>query len=88
MAELLVEADFGARIFASYAPMIAVERFEPAGFPLTLGRKDVGLAIAAAGDAFLPFADLLARRMDAIIETGGGERDWSALGQLLVEEAP
>lgn len=86
MAELLVATDFGARIFASYAPMVAARQFEPAGFPLRLGRKDVGLAITAAGNASLPFADLLARRMDAIIQAGGGERDWSALGQPLAEE--
>jgi 3-hydroxyisobutyrate dehydrogenase-like beta-hydroxyacid dehydrogenase len=82
MAQLLIESEFGARIFASYAPMIAEQRFEPAGFPLRLGRKDVGLAIAAAPDAPLPFAELLASRMDAIIDAGGGERDWSALGQV------
>lgn len=83
MAALLLEAEFGARIFASYAPMIAEERFEPAGFPLRLGRKDVGLAIAAADGAPLPLAELLARRMDAAIEAGGGDRDWSSLGQPL-----
>lgn len=82
MANLLIESDFGSRIFASYAPIIAEQRFEPAGFPLRLGRKDVGLAIAAAEHASLPFAQLLASRMDAIIEAGGGERDWSSLGQL------
>ena len=83
MAELLVQTDFGRRIFASYAPMIAEGRFEPAGFPLHLGRKDVGLAIATAGGAALPLAELLATRMDAIIAAGGGDRDWSALGQPL-----
>lgn len=82
MAELLIETDFGARMFASYAPIIAEKRFEPAGFPLRLGRKDIGLALAAAGSgASLPLVSLIAGRMDAIISAGGGERDWSALGQ-------
>ncbi|WP_239479300.1 NAD(P)-dependent oxidoreductase [Lichenicola cladoniae] len=81
MAELLIETDFGARIFASYAPMIAEQHFEPAGFPLRLGRKDIGLAIMNSDGAELPLANLLATRMDAIIEAGGGERDWSSLGQ-------
>jgi 3-hydroxyisobutyrate dehydrogenase-like beta-hydroxyacid dehydrogenase len=81
MAELLVEASFGNRMIGVYGPMIAEERFEPAGFPLKLGRKDLGLAIAAAEGADLPFADLLASRMDAIIAADGGARDWSALGQ-------
>lgn len=81
LVELLVETNFGNRMFGVYGPLIAEQRFEPAGFPLKLGRKDVGLAIAAAGGADLPFADLLSKRMDAIIAADGGERDWSALGQ-------
>lgn len=81
MAELLRETEFGARIFASYAPMIAERRFEPAGFPLRLGRKDLALAIAAGDGADLPLAALLATRMDEIMAAGGGDRDWSSLGQ-------
>ncbi len=81
MAELLVETNFGNRMIGVYGPMIAEERFEPAGFPLKLGRKDIGLAIAAAKGADLPFARLLASQMDAIISADGGTRDWSALGQ-------
>jgi 3-hydroxyisobutyrate dehydrogenase-like beta-hydroxyacid dehydrogenase len=81
MVELLIETDFGKRMFGVYGPMIAEERFEPAGFPLKLGRKDIGLAIAAAADGELPLASLLASRMDAIIAADGGNRDWAALGQ-------
>ena len=81
MVDFLVETNFGSRMVGVYAPLIAAERFEPAGFPITLGRKDVGLALAAAGDADVPFAHLLAERMDAIIAADGGVRDWSALGQ-------
>jgi len=44
-------------------------------------RKDVGLALEAAGEAEVPVARLLAERMDAIIRADGGERDWAALGQ-------
>jgi len=83
MVELLKETDFGKRMFDVYGPMIAEGRFEPAGFPLKLGRKDIGLAIAAAAGGELPFADMLASRMDAIIAADGGNRDWSALGQPL-----
>ena len=49
--------------------------------PTQRRRKDVGLAIMAADGAELPLADLLAARMDAIIAAGGGDRDWSSLGQ-------
>jgi 3-hydroxyisobutyrate dehydrogenase-like beta-hydroxyacid dehydrogenase len=81
MVELLVATDFGNRMFGVYGPMIAEQRFEPAGFPLKLGRKDIGLAIAAAANGELPLANLLATRMDAIIAADGGNRDWAALGQ-------
>jgi 3-hydroxyisobutyrate dehydrogenase-like beta-hydroxyacid dehydrogenase len=81
MVELLVETDFGNRMFGVYGPMIAEQRFEPAGFPLKLGRKDIGHAIGAAAHAQLPLANLLASRMDAIIAADGGHRDWAALGQ-------
>ncbi len=81
MVDLLVGADFGNRMVRSYGPMIAEQRFEPAGFPMRLGRKDVGLALAAGAGADLPLAELIASRMDAIIAADGGGRDWSALGQ-------
>ena len=81
MAALLLEVNYGNRLIGSYGPIIAEKRFEPAGFPMRLGRKDVGLALAAAGDAELPQTELIAGRMDAIIGAGGGERDWSAVGQ-------
>ena len=81
MVELLIATDFGTRLIGSYGPMIAERRFEPAGFSMRLGRKDVGLALAAGQGEELPLAKLIAGRMDAIIAADGGERDWSALGQ-------
>jgi len=81
MAALLLDVNYGNRLIGSYGPIIAEKRFEPAGFPMRLGRKDVGMALAAAGDADLPLTELIASRMDAIIAAGGGERDWSAIGE-------
>jgi len=81
MVDFLTETNFGSRMIGVYGPMIAEARFEPAGFPIKLGRKDVGLALAAAGDADVPVAHLLAERMDRLIAADGGVRDWSALGQ-------
>ena len=81
MVELLLETDYGDRLIRSYGPMIAEQRFEPAGFPMRLGRKDVGLALTTAKGADLPMAEMLAARMDTIIAADGGDRDWSALGQ-------
>ncbi len=82
MLDVFVQTDFGNRMFGNYGKMVIAQAFEPAGFPMRLGRKDVGLGLAAAGaDAALPLARMIAARMDAIIANGGGDRDWSALGQ-------
>lgn len=81
MVELLTATDFGSRMVGVYGPLIADGGSGAAGFTITLGRKDVGLAIDAADGAALPLAELLAARLDAIIAAGGGGRDWSTLGQ-------
>ena len=81
MVEVLLGIDYGNRLIRSYGPMIAEQRFEPAGFPMVLGRKDVGLALDAANGQSLPLVEMIAARMDAIIASGGGARDWATLGQ-------
>jgi 3-hydroxyisobutyrate dehydrogenase-like beta-hydroxyacid dehydrogenase len=81
MLDLFNETNFGSRMITVYGALIAQEKFEPAGFPIMLGRKDVGLGLNAAGaDADIPVARLIAERMDRIIAQGGGERDWAASG--------
>ncbi|MGI4878550.1 MAG: NAD(P)-dependent oxidoreductase [Janthinobacterium lividum] len=80
MLELFNETNFGSRIIGAYGAMIAAQKFEPVGFTMRLGRKDVAFGVAAAPDAELPLARLLLARMDAIIADGGGERDWASLG--------
>lgn len=81
LAEILDEVNFGGRYVSVYGPIIADQQFEPAAMPARLGRKDVGLAIDAALGARLPFAELLAQRLDLMIDNGQGELDWAALGQ-------
>lgn len=84
MLDLFNETNFGSRMIGIYGAMIADQRFAPAGFPITLGRKDIGLGLDAAGAAAeLPLARLIADRMDRIIAKGGGERDWAASGQAI-----
>ncbi len=49
MAALMLDVNYGNRLIGSYGPIIAEKQFQPAGCPMRLGRKDAGLAIAAAG---------------------------------------
>ena len=79
--EIMTATLFAAPAYRVYAPLIAERRFEPAGFKLPLGLKDVRLALAAgeAMNAALPIASLLRDNFLAAIAHGDGEKDWSAL---------
>jgi 3-hydroxyisobutyrate dehydrogenase-like beta-hydroxyacid dehydrogenase len=82
MLALFTETGFGQRIVNSYGAIIAKGVFEPAGFPLRLGRKDVGLGLALAGpDTAVPFVRQVAAQMDEALAQGRGDLDWCALGQ-------
>ena len=40
-AEVFTESQFACPIYKVYAPLIAIQQYEPAGFPLDLGFKDI-----------------------------------------------
>lgn len=68
-------------IYANYGRFILDRTFSPAGFRLSLGAKDVGLALAAGqeSDVPLPFASLLRDRFLAAMARGQGELDWTSI---------
>jgi 3-hydroxyisobutyrate dehydrogenase-like beta-hydroxyacid dehydrogenase len=76
-------------IFERYATLVASGQYEPPGFALRLGLKDMGLVLAAAGEAHvpMPLASMLRDHFLAGVAQGMGEMDWSALGQLAAERA-
>ena len=81
MLDIYTNTLFACRAYQSYAGQIIERRFEPAGFKLALGLKDVRLALAA-GDAAnvpLPFASVLRDAMIEAVATGDADKDWSAL---------
>jgi len=75
---------FAAPIFKNYGAQILDERFDPPGFKLRLGLKDVRLALQAGegADTPLPFASVLRDVMIEAIATGDGEKDWAALANV------
>jgi 3-hydroxyisobutyrate dehydrogenase-like beta-hydroxyacid dehydrogenase len=87
--EVLNATFFSSPIFAGYARAVAEKRFQPAGFRLALGLKDVRLALAAADRAEVPMpaASLLHDRFLAGVATGRGGHDWSAIAALIAEAA-
>jgi 3-hydroxyisobutyrate dehydrogenase-like beta-hydroxyacid dehydrogenase len=87
--EIINGALFKSPIYQNYGTLIAEERFEPAGFKLKLGLKDVRLALAAADEAEtpMPLAALVHQNFLSAAANGKGEIDWAALGQVVAERA-
>jgi 3-hydroxyisobutyrate dehydrogenase-like beta-hydroxyacid dehydrogenase len=76
-------------VYETYGRIIAEERFEPAGFKMQLGLKDVRLVLAAGEAAAvpMPLASLIRDHMISGIARGMGEIDWSAIGRVVAEDA-
>lgn len=87
--EFLTSSLFAAPVYKTYGGLIANQRYEPAGFKLRLGLKDVKLAIAAAEgvDASLPVASLIHDHILAALGRGMENLDWSSIAQLAAENA-
>ncbi|MDR4305866.1 NAD(P)-dependent oxidoreductase [Chelatococcus sambhunathii] len=79
--EVMTGSLFAAPAYQTYADIIAQKAFEPAGFKLPLGLKDVRLALAAgeSKDTPLPIASLLRDGFLEAIAAGDADKDWSAL---------
>ena len=87
--EFLTNSLFAAPVYKTYGGIIAEEKYQPAGFKLRLGLKDVRLALAAAEavDAPLPFASVVRDHMLTAIGHGMEDMDWSSTAQLAAENA-
>jgi 3-hydroxyisobutyrate dehydrogenase-like beta-hydroxyacid dehydrogenase len=79
----------GSQFIANYGRIIAQEQFEPAGFALRLGLKDVRLIQAAAEEcaAPMPLANLVHDHLLSALAQGQGEMDWSSLTQVIARNA-
>lgn len=80
---------FRSPIYENYGKLIAEERYEPAGFKLKHGLKDVRLVLAA-GDAVtapLPLASLMRDRYMTAVARGWSDIDWSALARVAAADA-
>lgn len=73
----------------SYASLMAEERFEPAGFRLVLGLKDINLILETAAESVtpLPLASLLHDRWLSSMAKGREHLDWSAVILDVAEQA-
>lgn len=83
----VINSLFGSPVYKNYGNLIVEEQFDPAGFKLKLGLKDVNLMIDAANEVSteLPIATLAQSHYTKGIEKGWGDLDWSALIKVIKE---
>jgi 3-hydroxyisobutyrate dehydrogenase-like beta-hydroxyacid dehydrogenase len=87
--EILTSTLFSAPAYKTYGTIIANQQYEPAGFKMSLGLKDIRLALAAA-DALatpMPVASLVHDHFLAGVAQGSGDSDWSGLARLAATNA-
>jgi 3-hydroxyisobutyrate dehydrogenase-like beta-hydroxyacid dehydrogenase len=91
---LTVASMFGQTLFAGpayriYGETIAQERYQPAGFRMSLGLKDIKLVLetAAANTMPMPLASLLHDRFLAMVAQGRADLDWAAVALGVAQEA-
>ncbi|MFI5168285.1 MAG: NAD(P)-dependent oxidoreductase [Thermoanaerobaculales bacterium] len=84
-----MNALFRSPVIENYGNAIAEQRFEPAGFALRLGLKDMRLALAAADGVSVPMpvASVVHDRFLTATARGMGEIDWSGVARLAAADA-
>jgi 3-hydroxyisobutyrate dehydrogenase-like beta-hydroxyacid dehydrogenase len=89
VADMLGKTIFACPVYQNYGKQIAELKFEPAGFRLTLGLKDVDLALqtASASATPMPIASLLHDRYVSAVAKGRADMDWSAVALGAREDA-
>lgn len=87
--EIMTSTLFSAPVYKTYGNIIAKEQFEPAGFKLPLGLKDVSLVLAAAGAVStpMPVASLARDHILTAIARNGEDLDWSSFARVSAENA-
>jgi 3-hydroxyisobutyrate dehydrogenase-like beta-hydroxyacid dehydrogenase len=87
--DILTNSLFSAPVYRTYGAIIADEKYEPVGFKMSLGLKDVRLALAAADAQAVPMpvASLVHDHFTAGVAQGEGDADWSSLARLCARDA-
>jgi 3-hydroxyisobutyrate dehydrogenase-like beta-hydroxyacid dehydrogenase len=80
---------FQSPVYKNYGGFVADQKFEPAGFALKLGLKDVRQALEAAEElgAPMPFASIVRDHLVSAIAHGQGELDWSSITRVSARNA-
>jgi 3-hydroxyisobutyrate dehydrogenase-like beta-hydroxyacid dehydrogenase len=87
--DIINNALFNSPLYGGYGGAVVKEKFEPAGFRLRLGFKDLRLVQEAAESAAvpMPLAGVLRDRFLAALARDEGELDWAALARIAAVQA-
>lgn len=85
----MTETLFACPAYRNYGGAIAEHHYQPPGFPLRLGLKDMDLVLAAARRAEMPmpFAGMLHNRFLEAVANHLGEIDWAGIGLSVAHDA-
>jgi 3-hydroxyisobutyrate dehydrogenase-like beta-hydroxyacid dehydrogenase len=80
---------FGSPVYASYGRIIADEKFDPAGFPVPLGLKDVKLVLQTADECAspMPIASLVRDQLLSALAQGQSSLDWASVSKVAARNA-
>jgi 3-hydroxyisobutyrate dehydrogenase-like beta-hydroxyacid dehydrogenase len=80
---------FGSPVYKGYGTAMANSVFEPAGFAMKLGLKDMRLVLQVAQEvaAPMPLAGLLHDHFLAGVAQGKGEIDWCGIADVIANNA-
>lgn len=80
---------FAAPLYRTYGTIIAEDKDPADGFRMSLGLKDLRLALAAADAETvpMPIASLIRDHFIEAVAGGQGDSDWSGLGRLALRRA-
>jgi 3-hydroxyisobutyrate dehydrogenase-like beta-hydroxyacid dehydrogenase len=86
---ILTSTLFSAPVYRTYGPIIAEQKNPTDGFKMSLGLKDIRLALAAADARTvpMPLASLVRDHFMEGVAQGEGDADWSGLARLAARRA-
>jgi 3-hydroxyisobutyrate dehydrogenase-like beta-hydroxyacid dehydrogenase len=87
--DILTGSLFSAPVYRTYGALIADNKYQPAGFTMSLALKDMRLALAAADARMVPMpaASLVRDYLVSGVAQGQGDIDWSGLASICAREA-
>ena len=82
---MITQTLFAAPVYINYSNLLLKEMFQPAGFALRLGLKDVNLVMEQSNEvkAEMPVGKLMQQRLNECVAKGLGDYDWTAMALTL-----